>query len=403
MLPEPTRDALRPVLFGGVNAPTVPLAAPPARHRVLASARPESRTVHRVSVLIPTLDAGLEFERLLASLQAQDGLEEIECVVVDSGSVDGTPERAQRLGARVLSISPEEFGHGRARNAAAELSSSSILVMLVQDVALLGRRTLRTLVDELLAEDGIAAVSARQVPRSDADLYGAFVVYNHDRALAKASPAAVRRSEVTVDNVCAVVRREAWEEIRFADVEFAEDLDFGVRALALGWKLRRSESAAVAHSHNRSAGYHMRRNVADRLYVAPLVGDRYVARPSTAPLDELLAAAGEFLQELAGALRSGLRREAPLSQHVAELCAALGEAAARGYETRTVSDLRKGFVRSLESEQLERFATAHRHVSEGDGADFAAKAAASLVGRLVGDALRLSPHEPTRRRFLTGV
>jgi hypothetical protein len=356
-------------------------------------------------------------------------LEDVELLVLDSGSADGTPEVARRLGARVISVPRDEFGHGRTRNYAAECSSGSVLVFLVQDALPLGRTAFRDLVDELLADDGVAAVSARQVPCSEADLYGAFVVQNHYDALWGAydglppSPPAAMRAAATVDNVCAAVRREAWEEIRFADVGFAEDLDFGIRALERGWTLRLSHRAAVAHSHTRTAGYHLRRSVADRLYVAPLVDDRAVSRASTVAMEELLAAAGLCLQELAGAFSAVPDESAPLTIHVSRIRALLeagaprlapsgeleeaaslvdGDASGRVRE-RVVSDLRHTLLRVLDSDAIERFAAAHRHVSTGEATDFTAKAAATVVGRVIGDALRIEPHEPVRRRLLAGV
>ena len=434
VIPSSARDVLRPLLFRGAQAPPSsaspvflqPVAARTVR-RVVAHSR-NGLPAESVSVLIPTLDAGPTFERVLAAISAQEGFEDVDLVVVDSGSVDGTPEAARRVGARVLSISREEFGHGRTRNYAAECSTGSVLVLLVQDALLLGRRALRELVDDLLMDEAAAAVSARQVPRSDADLYGAFVIHNHYQTLwgsngPPLSPSAAMRAAATVDDVCAAVRREAWEEIRFADVGFAEDLDFGIRALERGWTLRLSHRAAVAHSHTRAAGYHLRRSVADRLYVAPLVDDRAVSRASTVAMEELLAAAGLCLQELAGAFSAVPADSAPLAIHVSRIRALLEAGAPRiapsgeleetaslidgdasgPVAKRVVSDLRHALIRMLESDAIERFAAAHRHVSTGEATDFTAKAAATVVGRVIGDALRIEPHEPVRRRLLAGV
>jgi len=177
-----------------------------------------------VSVLIPTLDAGPTFERVLAAISAQEGFEDVDLVVVDSGSVDGTPEAARRVGARVLSISREEFGHGRTRNYAAECSTGSVLVLLVQDALLLGRRALRELVDDLLMDEAAAAVSARQVPRSDADLYGAFVIHNHYQTLwgsngPPLSPSAAMRA--AVETPTAAMRQAAGAATRPAQAAAA--------------------------------------------------------------------------------------------------------------------------------------------------------------------------------------
>src|SRR5439155_5347436 len=207
---------------------------------------------------------------------------------------------------------PGAFGHGRTRNLAAEAATGDVLVMLVQDAVLLGPDTLRALVVELHSEPRIAAVSARQIPRSDVDLYGAYSVWSHDRVIAPTHRAVARRkpsalaphelrAAASVDDVCAVISPAAWRELRFADVQFAEDLDFGLRALEQGWKVRLSRTAAVAHSHTRDAAYGFRRAVADRLHVAARIGEGLAGSGAFAPYD-LLRAGHRPLDELDAAI-----------------------------------------------------------------------------------------------------
>jgi rhamnosyltransferase len=421
LLPLATRDRLRPVLLRMLSAPptaAVPAPAPPRRRAVSSPA-----LLPRVSLLIPTLNGNRDFELLLAAIARQEGLADPELIVVDSGSADGTPEAASRAGARVVSIPGEEFGHGTSRNAAAEAASGSVFVLLVQDALPLGPTALRDLVDELLSNDGLAAVSARQVPRSDADLYAAFVVYAHELAVRRPGTSSeVARAAASVDNVCAAVRRAAWEETPFADVPFAEDLDFGVRARARGWSLRTSTRAAVAHSHNRPAGYHLRRNVADRIHVAPLVGENRVPRTAGAGASELIPAALALFGEVEAAAMAS-KGEAPLALHLASIRSVLevgapritptGELAAaaelltedaRGEPAIPLArDLRRQLVRLLASDPVSAFAAAHRHVAADSAAGFAAKAAAALVGQALGDALRLRPDPALTKRLLTGL
>jgi glycosyltransferase involved in cell wall biosynthesis len=44
----------------------------------------------KVSVVIPTKDAGVEFKNTLEKIRGQRGIREIETVIVDSGSEDNT-------------------------------------------------------------------------------------------------------------------------------------------------------------------------------------------------------------------------------------------------------------------------------------------------------------------------
>ena len=57
-----------------------------------------------ISIVIPVKDGGPDLVRCLDAIALQQIDEDVEIVVVDSGSTDGSPARAERAGARVESI-----------------------------------------------------------------------------------------------------------------------------------------------------------------------------------------------------------------------------------------------------------------------------------------------------------
>ena len=69
-----------------------------------------------ISVVIPVKDGGADLVRCLEAISRQRVDDEVEVVVVDSGSRDGSAARARSLGARVQEIPAHEFNHGRTRN-----------------------------------------------------------------------------------------------------------------------------------------------------------------------------------------------------------------------------------------------------------------------------------------------
>ena len=86
-----------------------------------------------ISVVIPVKDGGADLARCLDAIATQVVDDEVEIVVVDSGSRDDSVAVAQSHGARVHEIPPSEFGHGRTRNLGAALARGDVLVFTSQD------------------------------------------------------------------------------------------------------------------------------------------------------------------------------------------------------------------------------------------------------------------------------
>ena len=122
----------------------------------------------RVSIVIPTLNAGPGFGELLAGIQSQEGPFEREILVLDSGSTDGTDELARRYGARVHRIRRSEFDHGGTRNLGISLAKGEYVVLTVQDAVPLDERWLSTMVENLERDERVAGVYGRQVPHPHA-------------------------------------------------------------------------------------------------------------------------------------------------------------------------------------------------------------------------------------------
>lgn len=232
-----------------------------------------------VSYIIPTLQGGAAFGALLDALKEQQGIGEAELIVVDSGSDDGTVERAQKVGAEVIEIKQADFSHSYARNLGAEKAQHDVLFFLTQDALPTGewwvRRTLHPLVKG--AEQGVAAVSMVEKPREDADIYYRYLIWSHhtrlmgldgkDR-LVSMPPSqdgrTLRRHANLNDNACAI-RAEVFREFQF-EGDFCEDLDLGLRLIAAGHTLALLATEQVVHSHNRPASYYLKRAYADKAF-----------------------------------------------------------------------------------------------------------------------------------------
>jgi len=240
----------------------------------------------KVSVIIPTKDAGDEFDYTLRRISQQEGIGEIDLVIIDSGSKDNTINLSRHYTQNVYQIPPAEFHHARTRNLGAEKAKGDILVFTVQDAIPVGNQWLYKLIYPI-CHGNVTAVSARQLPRADADLFASWSYWNHninylgcdnDRIISNAvfenfdalNPF-VKRSMASLDNVCLGIKKNIFEKYRFGS-DYAEDLELGLRLLKNGNALMFQSSNAVIHSHNRAAMYFLKRSYIDTASLRNLLG-----------------------------------------------------------------------------------------------------------------------------------
>ncbi|MBN1530848.1 MAG: glycosyltransferase [Thermoleophilaceae bacterium] len=210
-----------------------------------------------ISVVIPVKDGGERFGALLEALRRE---RPDEVLVVDSGSRDGSVERARAAGARVVEIPPEEFGHGRTRNLAAERTTGDLICFLTQD-AVPAEGWLDAYRDAFELGERVGAAYGPHLPHPDTspmiarELTEFFAGFAPDGRPVVQGPG----DPLFLSNVNACYRRECWEEIRFPDVPYAEDQAFARAMPAAGWSKVYSPGAAVLHAHDYGPVEFMRR------------------------------------------------------------------------------------------------------------------------------------------------
>ena len=207
-----------------------------------------------ISVLIPVRNGGAELTRCLERIGAQEIEEDYEVLVLDSGSTDGTPHEARRLGARVHEIPAEEFHHGATRNLCARLAAGDVLVYTTHDAYPEGDDWLALLVAPLRSDPGVAGVYGRQLAHLDAsppERYFLDFLYGERPRLQRAGSVEELTMETTLfSNANSAIRRTLLEEFPFAeDVLIAEDQDWSRRVLLAGHAIVYEPRAAVRHSH----------------------------------------------------------------------------------------------------------------------------------------------------------
>ena len=163
----------------------------------------------RASIVIRTLNEARYLGDLLTMIARQEapGLE-VETVLIDSGSTDGTVDIARAHGARVTTIDKSEFSFGRSLNRGCAFATGDILVMISGHCVPAGTDWLAALCQPLI--DGVASYSyGRQIGDDDSN-------YAERRIFAKYFPetAAIPQDGFFCNNANAAVTRAAWAATR---------------------------------------------------------------------------------------------------------------------------------------------------------------------------------------------
>jgi glycosyltransferase involved in cell wall biosynthesis len=219
----------------------------------------------KVSVAIPVLNGAATLEPVLDAVRAQEIDAEVEIVVCDSGSGDGSRELAERHGARVFRIRREDFSHGATRNLLAERATGSHVAFLTQDAVPAATTWLAELLRGFtLAPDvgltfGPYRARPDAAPRVRRELDSWFRSFAPDgqpridllgpeeRAV---TPGQLLGAPAFFTDANGCVAKSAWQQVRFRPIAYAEDHQLAIDMLRAGYAKVYMPQAAVVHSHD---------------------------------------------------------------------------------------------------------------------------------------------------------
>ena len=285
-----------------------------------------------VTVAIPILNGIRWLPAVLNAVASQQLDDEVELLVCDSGSSDGSRELAVNAGAQVLDLAPGTFQHSNARNLLMEHARGEFVAMITQDAQPADPHWLARLIRGFELGDDVALVYGPYLPRPDcpwreADYLRRFFtalspdgqprierLTGPDRAL-PALQLIGPRGYFTDANGC--VRREAWARVPFPDAAHAEDQALAVAMLKGGFAKVFMPTAAVLHSHHYTPLQRLRRAFDDWRGLLEVYGWREPATP------------GHIVLQLRGAIRHAQRAlraaGAPRSREPVELLTVVAE------------------------------------------------------------------------------
>lgn len=216
---------------------------------------------HGVSVLIRTYNSGPLIERCLDAVRNASGVDEI--LVLDGGSDDGTPDRAEAMGATVHRM--PGTGPTHRINVGMRMAQHD-LVLLLDDDAFVDPDTPARMAEVMAERPDVGAIGAalRNGDGEDArstrpcktlrtvtlDALGLRRFAHHDRVTPPTDSDTLVRNVTWVPLCSAMVRRQAFEGVGGVDERFAfygADDEFAHNLLTHGWRLAVRRDAGAVH------------------------------------------------------------------------------------------------------------------------------------------------------------
>lgn len=228
----------------------------------------------RASIVIRTLNEARHLGDLLAMIrrQAVNGIE-VETVLVDSGSTDGTVEIAQAHGAKVTTIRREEFSFGRSLNMGCAFASGDLLVFISGHCVPVDGNWLRRLCQPLI--DGKAVYSyGRQIGDDDSN-------YSERRIFAKYYPdrSAIPQDGFFCNNANSALLRRVWETSPFDEsLTGLEDMELAKRLTGKALRIAYVAEAPVFHHHQETWPQVRRRFEREALALRSIMPEVHLSR-----------------------------------------------------------------------------------------------------------------------------
>lgn len=213
-----------------------------------------------VSVIMRSFNEAWAIGETIQQLFNQDFEGEIELIVIDSGSSDGSIEIIEKSGrARVIQIPLGTYIPGVVLNQGAREAAHDWIVYLNADATPVGRDWLVNLLKPCVSNPKFGAAFSRQIPRPDCQ---AVFAHDYDRCFGPQRES--KDWEHFFSMVSSVTHRSVLAEVPIReDLQYAEDDEWTRRLVKAGYEIPYAIDSVAMHSHNYTLQQSYKRSFGD--------------------------------------------------------------------------------------------------------------------------------------------
>lgn len=249
----------------------------------------------RCSIVIRAYNEARHIGRLLDGI-LQQTIRDVEIIVVDSGSTDGTVEIASRYPTRLVHIAPQEFTFGRSLNRGLQAASRELVVIASAHVYPVYPDWLERLLAPFAeAQVGLVYGKQRGAPGTKFSERQIFAHWFPEQS----QP---RQAHPFCNNANAAIRRSLWESRPYDEtLTGLEDLAWAKAIQDAGYAITYVAEAEVIHVHNETP-----RGVYNRYRREAMAFKRIFPKEDFGFFDFLRLSLGNILSDSWHAARQGV-------------------------------------------------------------------------------------------------
>ncbi|KUO74776.1 MAG: hypothetical protein APF77_10965 [Clostridia bacterium BRH_c25] len=199
------------------------------------------------SVVIRTYNEQKHIDRLLKGIYDQQfPMDNLQVIIVDSGSTDDTLKIAGKYPVELVQIKPEDFTFGYSLNKGIEHAKGDYIIMISAHCYPMDENWISNMIEPFANDEKAAVVYGKQKGK-DTTRYSEHCIFGTwfpEKAVAK-------QETPFCNNANCAIRRSLWEKHRYNEkLTGLEDLDWAKEIQKRGYYIYYQANAGIYHIHN---------------------------------------------------------------------------------------------------------------------------------------------------------